>query len=122
MPPSLTSPTEGAGGNNRHAAFCDADRAASGKFLAISPADADASGASPRTSTARCPAVLRLLGHDVIPGGNQAAVHDQHGVLGEPIAGSSANIGLSWSMMRSAVDLDTPNSKQSFRIGRFVRQ
>lgn len=30
---------------------------------------------------------LRLLGHLVIAGGDQRAVHDQHGVRGEPPAG-----------------------------------
>jgi hypothetical protein len=31
--------------------------------------------------------VLRLLGDLVVPGGHQGAVHDQHRVLGEPLAG-----------------------------------
>jgi len=30
--------------------------------------------------------ILRLLGDRVIPGGDQGAVHDQHGVLAEPLA------------------------------------
>jgi hypothetical protein len=33
------------------------------------------------------PVVLRPLGDGVIPGGDQGAVHDEHGVLGEPLAG-----------------------------------
>ncbi len=33
------------------------------------------------------PVVLRPLGDGVVPGGDQGAVHDEHGVLGEPLAG-----------------------------------
>jgi hypothetical protein len=33
------------------------------------------------------PVVLRLLGDRVVAGGDQGAVHDQHGVLAEPLAG-----------------------------------
>ncbi|MGE7387773.1 transposase family protein [Streptomyces sp. NPDC004126] len=36
--------------------------------------------------------------------------------------GTSASIGPRWSMIRSAVDFDTPNSGASWRIVRFVRQ
>ncbi|GHE76174.1 hypothetical protein GCM10017778_72420 [Streptomyces vinaceus] len=33
------------------------------------------------------PVVLRLRGNGVVPGGDQGAVHDEHGVLREPLAG-----------------------------------
>ncbi|MBD0744194.1 hypothetical protein BG418_21795 [Streptomyces sp. CBMA152] len=36
--------------------------------------------------------------------------------------GRSASIGPRWSIMRSAADFDTPNSRASCRIVRFVRQ
>lgn len=33
------------------------------------------------------PVVLRLLRHRVVPGGHESAVHDEQGILGEPLAG-----------------------------------
>lgn len=35
----------------------------------------------------RVPVALRLLGNLMVTGGDQGAVHDQHGVLAEPFAG-----------------------------------
>lgn len=35
----------------------------------------------------RVPVVLGLLRHGVVPGRDQGAVHDEHSVLGEPLAG-----------------------------------
>lgn len=39
------------------------------------------------------PIVLRPLGDGVIPGGDQGAVHDEHSVLGEPLAGPKREQG-----------------------------
>lgn len=45
------------------------------------------------------------------------------GLLGHHrLRGRSASIGPRWSMMRSAADLDTPNSGASWRMVEFVRQ
>ena len=68
------------------------------------------------------PVVLGLRGDGVVTGGHQGAVHDEHGVLGEPLRGWSARIGPRWSMMRPTADLETPNSGASWRRVRFVRQ
>lgn len=66
--------------------------------------------------------VLPLLGHSVSTGGGQGDVHDQHGVLSEPLA-------LLEGERRSEVTDDAvggrlgdPNSAASCRTGRFVRQ
>lgn len=48
----------------------------------------------------RVPVVLRLLRNAVITLGDQGAVHDQHGILAEPLAVLSASDGPRWSMMR----------------------
>ncbi|MDH6127441.1 hypothetical protein P3T39_004416 [Kitasatospora sp. GP82] len=42
--------------------------------------------------------------------------------LTRAFGGSSASSGLTWSVMRSAADLDTPNNGASCRSVRFVRQ
>ncbi len=42
--------------------------------------------------------------------------------LANLMRGWSASIGPRWSMMRSAADLETPNSGASWRMVRFVRQ
>lgn len=68
------------------------------------------------------PVVFRLLGDSVIAGGHQGAVHDQHGVLGIPLA------GLEGEHRPEVIDdpvrrrLGNPNSGANWRMVRFVRQ
>lgn len=68
------------------------------------------------------PVVLGLLGDAVVPGGHESAVHDQHRVLGKPLPLLQREQGATWSTMRSAADLDTPNSGAICRNVRLVRQ
>lgn len=65
--------------------------------------------------------VLRPLGDGVVAGGDQGAVHDEHGVLGEPLARLKRE---HWPEVvdDAAPNLDTPNSGASCRIVRFVPQ
>lgn len=66
--------------------------------------------------------ILRLLGYLVVAGGHQSAVHDQHGVLGEPAPRLQGHQRAELTMIRSAADFETPNSGASWRIVKFVRQ
>lgn len=69
------------------------------------------------------PVVLGLLGDGVVAGGNESVPSTMSTVsLRNRLRCWSASAGPRWSMMRSAADLDTPNSGASWRRVRFVRQ
>jgi hypothetical protein len=64
-----------------------------GKADASPPLFESAIRVARRHSNVRClvvggvlPVVLRTLGDAVVAGGNQGAVHDQHGIFAEPLA------------------------------------
>lgn len=64
--------------------------------------------------------VVGLLGHVVVAGGHQRAVNDQHRVAAIASALLESKQRVMWSTIRSAADLETPNSGAIWRSVRLV--